>query len=167
MSVISDIAELHHGLRKTPYQANRTLGALSKMFNLVEAWGLCTDGGNPCRFVQTYKEKRRERFLPEEEFARLGRVLVEVETEGAETPVAACGRWLVNAIRLGAPVAVPEIADYEVQRELIRTCRSAGIAARRSHRADRIPAHPNPGHAPSCQEVSILNTTNAYRPKAS
>ena len=32
----SDIAELHHGMRKTPYQANRTLGVLSKMFNLAE-----------------------------------------------------------------------------------------------------------------------------------
>ena len=35
----SDIAELHHGMRETPYQANRTLGVLSKMFNLAELWG--------------------------------------------------------------------------------------------------------------------------------
>ena len=35
----SDIAALHHGMRETPYQANRTLGALSKMFNLAELWG--------------------------------------------------------------------------------------------------------------------------------
>ena len=27
------------------------------------AWGLRKDGGNPCRFVQRYKEKKRERFL--------------------------------------------------------------------------------------------------------
>ena len=32
----SDIAELHHALRETPYQANRTLGVLSKMFSLAE-----------------------------------------------------------------------------------------------------------------------------------
>ena len=32
----SDIAELHHALRDTPYQANRTLGVLSKMFNLAD-----------------------------------------------------------------------------------------------------------------------------------
>ena len=31
----SDIAELHHGMRETPYQANRTLGVLSKMFLLI------------------------------------------------------------------------------------------------------------------------------------
>ena len=64
------------------------------MLNLAEAWGLRTYGGNPCRFVQKYKEKRRERFLSEGEFARLGRVLAEVEEEGAETPAA------VAAIRL-------------------------------------------------------------------
>ena len=33
----SDIAELHHELRETPYQANWTLGVLSKMFTLTAA----------------------------------------------------------------------------------------------------------------------------------
>ena len=32
----TDIAKLHHDLRDKPYQANRTLGVLSKMFNLAE-----------------------------------------------------------------------------------------------------------------------------------
>ena len=39
-----DIAELHHELQHIPYQANRTLGVLSKMFNLAEVWGLRPDG---------------------------------------------------------------------------------------------------------------------------
>lgn len=89
-----DIAELHHALRETPYQANRTLGVLSKMFNLAEVWGLRPDGSNPCRHVKKYPEQKRERFLDREEFARLGRVLREVEQEGTETKSA------VNAIRL-------------------------------------------------------------------
>ena len=88
------IAALHYRHRATPYQANRILEVVRKMFNLAEAWGLRTDGGNPCRFVQKYKEKRRERFLTDEEFQRLGRVLAEVEAAGAETPSA------VAAIRL-------------------------------------------------------------------
>ena len=45
----SNIAALHHDLRETPYQANRTLGVLSKMFNLAELWELRPDGSNPCR----------------------------------------------------------------------------------------------------------------------
>ena len=97
------IAAPHYRHRDTPYQANRVLEVVRKMFNLAEAWGLRTDGGNPCRFVQKYKEKRRERFLTEEEFARLGRVLAEVEAEGAETPaaVAAIRLLMLTGCRLG------------------------------------------------------------------
>ncbi len=85
----SDIAELHHALRKTPYQANRTLGVLSKMFNMAEVWGLRPDGSNPCLHIKRYKEEKRERFLSAEEFSRLGRVLDEILTDGSETRSAA------------------------------------------------------------------------------
>lgn len=51
-----DIAELHHRFRDKPYQANRTLGVLSKMFNLAEIRGLRPDGSNPCRHVPKYRE---------------------------------------------------------------------------------------------------------------
>ena len=40
---------------------------------------------------------------------------------------AACGQWLLNAAHSGATVMVPEIADYEVRREL-RARRTAGVA---------------------------------------
>ncbi len=79
-----DIAELHHSMRGKPYQANRTLGVLSKMFNLAEIWGLRRDGSNPCRHVQKYAEKKRERFLSDGELAHLGRVIAEMETEGGK-----------------------------------------------------------------------------------
>ena len=90
----SDIAELHHDLRKTPYQANRTLGVLSKIFNQAEVWGLRPDGSNPCLHVKRYKEEKRERFLSADEFARLGRILDETLRDGSET------RSAVVAIRL-------------------------------------------------------------------
>ncbi len=60
----TEIAKLHHGLRDKPYQANRTLGVLSKMFNLAEVWGLRPDGSNPCRHVQKYREKNASAFCP-------------------------------------------------------------------------------------------------------
>ena len=78
------ITDLHHKHRNTPYQANRILEVVRKMFNLAEAWGLREDGSNPCRHVQKYKEKKRERFLTEAEFHRLGQVLSEIEAEGPE-----------------------------------------------------------------------------------
>ena len=66
-----DIAELHHRLKDRPYQANWTLGVLSKMFNLAEVWGLRSDGSNPCRHVPKYREKKRERYLSQSELRRL------------------------------------------------------------------------------------------------
>lgn len=98
-----DIADLHHKFRHLPYQANRTLGVLSKMFNLSEVWGLRPDGSNPCRHVPKYREKKRERYLSQHELQRLGTVLAEVERDGSETPfiVAAFRLLILTGCRLG------------------------------------------------------------------
>ena len=67
-------------MREAPYQANRPLGVLSRIFNLTEFWGLRPDGSNPCRHVK--------RFLSDEEYRRLGEALKEVERDGSGTPAA-------------------------------------------------------------------------------
>ena len=90
----SDIAALHHDMRDTPYQANRTLAVLSKMMNLAELWELRPDGSNPCRHVKRFKEEKRERFLSDKEYQRLGTALREIEQERSETAAA------IAAIRL-------------------------------------------------------------------
>ena len=89
-----EIAALQYRLHETPSMANRVIDLLSRLFNMAEAWGHGPEGGNPCRFVQKYKERSCERFLCEEEFRRLGRVLDEVEGEGKVSASA------VTAIRL-------------------------------------------------------------------
>ena len=76
------VAELHYRLRRTPVAANEAIGALSRMLNRAEAWGLVPAGGNPCRFVNKYRTRRLERFLTEEEFRRLGETLDVLEAEG-------------------------------------------------------------------------------------
>ncbi len=70
-----EIARLHHGLHATPYHANRALALLSKMFNLAERWGVRPDGSNPCRHVEKFKERPRERMLSGAELARVGDAL--------------------------------------------------------------------------------------------
>lgn len=80
-----DIAELHHSLRDKPYQANRVLGVLSKMFNLAEIWGLRPDGTNPTRHVPKNAERKRERFLSPGEIERLWCVLDEAVKIGTES----------------------------------------------------------------------------------
>jgi|WetSurMetagenome_2_1015567.scaffolds.fasta_scaffold00986_21 integrase len=84
----ADIARFHHGLKDTPYQANRALALISKMFSLAEKWGLRQDATNPCRHVEKFKEKKKERFLSGDELARLGEVLAEAQRNNEELPQA-------------------------------------------------------------------------------
>lgn len=88
------VAELHMKHRDIPYQANRTLGVLSVMFNQAEIWGLRPDGSNPCRHVKKYAEEKRERYLSADELARLGAALNDLEADGVESLAA------INAVRL-------------------------------------------------------------------
>jgi integrase len=55
------IRSLHNSLRKTPYQANRVLALLSKMFTLAMEDGLRPD--NPAKGVERFQEDKRETWL--------------------------------------------------------------------------------------------------------
>ena len=78
----ADAAALHHDMRSVPGHANRTLSVLSRMLTLAEVWEMRPEGVNPCRFVKKYPERRRERFLSDEEYRRLGAALRDAEREG-------------------------------------------------------------------------------------
>ena len=88
------IEALHHSLRDRPAAANATLGVLSRMFSLAEAWGWRPKGSHPCKSVRKYKAHYRERFLTREEYRRIGRVLREADAKGSPWPAS------VAAIRL-------------------------------------------------------------------
>ena len=79
------VLDLHLKLQHIPYQANRVLEIQSKIFNLAELWGWRGEKGNPCRHVRKYKEQKRERFLSDEEFRRLGEVVNEMEARRSVT----------------------------------------------------------------------------------
>ena len=53
-----EIHALHVAMSDTPYQANRLLALLSKMFALAVHWGM--RGDNPVKGIQRYHEERRE-----------------------------------------------------------------------------------------------------------
>lgn len=97
------VADLHHRLRRTPYQANQAVAVLSKMFNLAELWGMRPDGSNPCRHVSKYREIKRERFLSAAEMGALGTALSEAEADGSETisAIAAFRLLILTGCRLG------------------------------------------------------------------
>jgi len=99
----ADVAKIHHDLRHIPYDANRSLEIISKMFNLAEMWGLRPDGSNPRKHIKKYPEEKRERFLSPAELRRVGEVLREMEQEGIELPssIAAIRLLMLTGCRLG------------------------------------------------------------------
>ena len=74
------VTELHHDLRDTPFMANRVVDTLSRIYNAAEDRGSIPEANNPCRLVVKFRERARDRFLEEEEFRRLDRVLNDAET---------------------------------------------------------------------------------------
>ena len=90
----ADVARMHHAMAEKPYAANRSLAFLSKMMNRCEQRGLRPEGTNPCRHIEKFPEKRRERSLSDSELAVPGQTLTLAETDGRASP------WVVAAIRL-------------------------------------------------------------------
>jgi integrase len=108
----ADMTKLHHANRAIPYQSNRVLAVLSKMFNLAERWGLRPDGSNPCRHVERVAEKKRERMLSPAELARLGDALVAYD--GSPYAVAAVKLLVFTGARLGEVLGLRwEWIDFE------------------------------------------------------
>ncbi|UVF21554.1 site-specific integrase [Microvirga terrae] len=86
----SDIERLHLKFRATPYQANRLVALLSKMFN----WSGRRGERNPCVGIEHFTEQKRRRYLSSAELARLGAALAQAEEQKLRSP------YVVAAIRL-------------------------------------------------------------------
>lgn len=113
-----DIAELHHRMKDRPIIANRVLQLLSKMFSLAILWGLANE--NPVRGVPRFKENRRERFLSEREFARLGQALRDAEQQNLEmsSAIAAIRLLMFTGCRRGEILTL-EWGDVDFERDLL------------------------------------------------
>ena len=78
-----DISALHASMSKTPFEANRILALLSKIFSLaVNIWKLRPD--HPVKGIERYPEPARERYLTDEETRNLCVVLEQVRLEMPE-----------------------------------------------------------------------------------
>ena len=89
------VADLQHALRDRPAMANLVIATLSRMIDQAAAWGAVADGANPCRSAQKYRARKRERFLTDAEFRRLGAALDELEATGRISPHAAAALRLL------------------------------------------------------------------------
>ena len=83
------VDKLHRSMKATPYQANRVLALLSKMFTLAAVrWHYRTD--NPCRGVERYQEEKRKRYLTPEELGRLLAVLAAHDCKQSANAIRLC-----------------------------------------------------------------------------
>jgi integrase len=76
------IGKLHSSLSRTPSQANRVLAVVGSMYAFARRAAIVSEGINPARGIEKFKEGRRERFLTSEELERLGSAIREAETSG-------------------------------------------------------------------------------------
>ena len=91
----SQVADLQHALSDRPAMANLVVATLSRMIEQAIAWGAAGEMTNPCRSAPKYRTRRRERFLTDVEFRRLGSTLDEFEATGRLSPHAAAALRLL------------------------------------------------------------------------
>lgn len=74
------IRAYHAGLEDTPYEANRRLALLSKVFSYgADDLEWIARGDHPVKGIARYKETGRRRYLSSDEIARLGAALKKAE----------------------------------------------------------------------------------------
>lgn len=74
----ADVAKLHSeiGDEGHPYEANRVVELLAKMFDLARLWGfLSDDQRNPAHGIEAYREQKRDRWVTPEELPRLAEAI--------------------------------------------------------------------------------------------
>lgn len=73
----------HAQMEDKPYEANRSLEVLSRLFSFAEEREIIPQGTNPCRVVKAFKERQRERYATPEEVKA---ITVELDRERASRP---------------------------------------------------------------------------------
>jgi len=109
-----DVETLHAEMKDRPYQANRVLALLSKMFNLAVQWELRRD--NPVKGIQRYEEEKRDRWLRDEELKRLCEVL---DTHPNQRAANAIRLQLLTGARMGEVLGAKR-ADFDLERGVWR-----------------------------------------------
>jgi integrase len=107
----AEVSRVHTAIGKLhPYQANRLLALVRKMFNLAEVWGLYP-GPNPCKGIPPFPEEKRDRFVTPAELPRLWRAIQEEPNVFIRAAFLLC---LLTGARRGEVLAMKwEDLDFE------------------------------------------------------
>ena len=95
-----DVQHWFASLRATPVAADRSAPVLSTILKEAELMGYRPQGSNPCRDIRRYRRKGRERYLSDDEIARIAARLAAHESE-RPLEVAATRLLLLTGCRKG------------------------------------------------------------------
>ena len=85
------VNKFHGSMARTPRRANYVTSTLRAMLNFAERVGIRTPHSNPCKGVEFFRERARERFLSEVEIGAAAEAIETAEREGVIGPHAAAG----------------------------------------------------------------------------
>lgn len=172
----NDIALFHAQMGKTaPYEANRILRLLSKMFDLASQWGFL-DEGHPklTKNIRLFKEEKRDRWLKQDELPLLTEAL-----DREQNKVASQAIWLyllTGARKSELLKAKWEDVDWERKELRIPETKSGRIhyiplsepACTLLQNISRIENNPYilPGHVKGCALVNISKPWDRVRKEA-
>jgi integrase len=115
----ADVAELHYTIstKSGPYEANRVLALVGKMFECAITWGqLPENSANPARRIPKFPECKRDRFVTRAEMPAL---LQAIEREQNVYMRAALWLYLLTGLRRSELLTVKH-ADIDIGEKLLR-----------------------------------------------
>jgi integrase len=115
------VNKFHGSLSRIPRRANYVTSTLRAMLNFSERIGIRPPHSNPCKGVEFFRERARERFLSEVEIGAAAEAIDTAEREGVLGPHAAAGLRLalLTGARSGEITAI-KWSHIDWDRKLIR-----------------------------------------------
>ena len=95
----SHLIKYHHSKKDTPIMANRFLALISTMMNLAEKWEYRPQNTNPCKYVDRYKEKKRQVYLSMDQLERVGQAMRQLKNTESFYALSALKMLLVTGCR--------------------------------------------------------------------
>jgi integrase len=108
-----DVEALHGQMKATPYQANRVISFVSRLFNYAIE-GKMTEK-NPAQNIEHYHEARRERYLNQEDSGEIARFTAALDGYRDQNAANALRLALLTGARIGE-VLKAEWSQFNVQR---------------------------------------------------
>ncbi len=95
------VRAFHAKFENTPYEANRLLALMSKIFSFAAddlEW--IDRGRHPVKGIKRFEEKKRRRYLSQQELARLGEALAKAEDGELDKPISTYAAAMIRLLIL-------------------------------------------------------------------